>query len=154
MEHSEYIAPKPVLYDTNYNGVRICYSVKDDKPIFVGVRGSTQDLTPIVQEGVISHIGEQIRAAIEFQKECQRKDESGPVDEVAAMARRMAEQGGSEPDGPEADSADGFTLEDDHDPEFCDDPLCEEPECVKSRAATAGDAAYHAKIDDEVEDRR
>ena len=71
-----------MIYDTNINGVRLCYALSEDRLVFVGVRGSAQDLTPILDAGVIAQIGEQVKAARDFNEECQRKDESGEREAV------------------------------------------------------------------------
>ena len=107
-----------MLYDINVNGVRLCYSVSEGKPIFVGVRGSTEDLTPVIKAGVIASIGEQVKAAADWK---------------AATERHMDSLGGSEPDGPMGDSSDGYEVTPDHDADMCDDPLCDRPACLEAK---------------------
>lgn len=57
------------------------------------VKGTSQDIQYIVKAGILESIAQQIDASMEFNEECQRKDERD-----------------SQPDGPVAESGAGYKL--------------------------------------------
>jgi hypothetical protein len=127
-------------HELNIERVCIKYAVEDGKLCGVMVRGINEDILPLLdpEARVLERINAQIKAAKAFNEECKRR---------TLMEQRMMEQGGSEPDGPEAND-DGYPLDGDrHDSELCEVSDCEEPECVQARKDFDADRRHEEAID-------
>jgi hypothetical protein len=137
------------FHELNIDRVCIKYATDDnDQLCGVVVRGINEDILPLLdpEARILERINAQIKAAKEFNEESKRKDEGTP------MERRMAEQGGSEPDGPEVND-DGYPLDGDrHDSELCEVADCEEPECVQARKDFDADRHHEEAIDRKMEE--
>lgn len=136
-----------MTFNTNINGVLLTVSHELGAIFGIYLRGSAENIRVLMEGDALDQIRKQIKAAEEFHEECQRKDESA-VERIrmeAAMNRDSS-------DGP-VSGDNGYTMDYDHDPEECDDPDCEEEDCIANRKVQEGDRKYDEMRDREMEEK-